>query len=79
MKGTGNNEKINKFLNLKHQKKLTTEGKPAFGFGFFLAVILKLGLIGIWIDMALDEDIRAVIFFFRWKLGRWRYIRLSGD
>ena len=51
----------------------------AFGFGFFLAVILKLGLIGIWIGMALDEDIRAVVFFFRWKLGRWRYIRLAGD
>ncbi len=51
----------------------------AFGFGFFLAVVCKLGLVGIWIGMALDEDIRAVIFFFRWKLGRWRYIRLAGE
>jgi putative MATE family efflux protein len=51
----------------------------AFGLGTFLAVACKMGLVGIWIGMALDEDIRAVIFFFRWKLGKWKYIRLAND
>ncbi len=51
----------------------------AYGFGFFLAIFCHLGLIGIWIGMALDEDIRAVIFFIRWRLGKWRNIRLSKD
>ena len=49
----------------------------AFGFGYFLAVVCKLGLVGVWIAMALDEDIRAVIFFIRWKKGRWKTIRLT--
>lgn len=48
----------------------------AFGLGFFLGVVCKLGLVGVWIGMALDEDIRAVIFYFRWKAGNWRNIRL---
>lgn len=51
----------------------------AFGLGVFLAVVCKLGLVGIWIGMALDEDIRAVIFFIRWKSGKWKYIRLAKD
>ncbi|MDE5546448.1 MAG: MATE family efflux transporter [Anaeroplasmataceae bacterium] len=34
-------------------------------------VWLNLGLIGVWIAMALDECIRAVIFFIRFKSGAW--------
>lgn len=51
----------------------------AFGLGFFLAVVCKMGLVGMWIGMALDEDIRAIIFLVRWKKGKWRYIRLAND
>ncbi len=51
----------------------------AFGLAFFLGVVCKLGLVGVWIGMALDEDIRAIIFFIRWKRGKWRNIRLAGD
>jgi hypothetical protein len=29
--------------------------------------------------MALDEDIRAVIFLIRWKQGKWKNIRLTND
>ena len=32
---------------------------------------LNLGLIGVWIAMALDECIRAVIFIIRFKSGAW--------
>ena len=51
----------------------------AFGLGFFLGVVCKLGLVGVWIGMALDENIRAIIFFIRWKRGKWRDIRLIND
>jgi putative MATE family efflux protein len=51
----------------------------AFGLGSYLAVVCNLGLVGIWIGMALDEDIRAIIFYVRWKKGKWRYIRLASD
>lgn len=34
-------------------------------------VWLNLGLIGVWIAMALDECIRAIIFFIRFKSGVW--------
>ena len=37
---------------------------------YILGVKLGLGLIGIWIGMTLDEDIRGVIFMIRWK-KRW--------
>lgn len=58
---------------------ITSMWAVAFGVGFFLAVICHLGLVGIWIGMAMDEDIRAVIFFIRWKRGKWRNIRLAND
>lgn len=48
----------------------------AYGMAFFLGVVCNLGLVGVWIGMALDEDIRAIIFFIRWKRGKWKYIRL---
>lgn len=34
-------------------------------------VWLNLGLVGIWIAMALDEIIRAIIFLFRFRSGAW--------
>lgn len=49
----------------------------AVGLGFFLGFVCNMGLIGVWIGMALDEDIRSVIFFIRWKRGKWKNIRLS--
>lgn len=42
----------------------------------FLAYIFGIGLgwgiAGFWIAMMLDECIRAVIFYIRWKKGTWR-------
>lgn len=40
--------------------------------GYVLGVKLNLGLIGLWIAMAADELIRAVIFIIRWKSNKWR-------
>lgn len=48
----------------------------AVGGSLVLGVLLDMGLVGIWIGMAMDECIRAVIFMFRWKSGKWRNKRI---
>lgn len=40
--------------------------------GYILGITLNLGLTGIWIAMALDEIVRAVIVYIRWLHGGWR-------
>lgn len=47
----------------------------AVGVGFILAVVFHLGIIGIWIGMASDEIIRAIIFTIRWNRGKWRHMK----
>ncbi|WP_312642466.1 MATE family efflux transporter [Hydrogenoanaerobacterium sp.] len=44
----------------------------AVGGSFLFGVVLNMGLVGIWISMAMDECIRAAIFLIRWKSGKWR-------
>ncbi len=44
----------------------------AVAFGYFLGVHLNLGLVGIWIAMAIDEILRAIIFMIRFKSGIWK-------
>ena len=39
--------------------------------GFVLGIVLELGLVGLWIAMALDEIIRGVIVYIRWKTDGW--------
>ena len=41
-------------------------------FSWFLGIYLKMGLVGVWISMAADEVLRALIVIGRWKLGLWR-------
>lgn len=45
-----------------------------FGVGgaWLFGVYLDMGLPGIWISMALDECVRAVLLFWRWMSGRWK-------
>lgn len=40
----------------------------AYVFGIWL----KMGLLGVWIAMCLDETLRAIIFLIRWFSGKWR-------
>lgn len=42
------------------------------GAGYILAIPFNLGLNGIWIALALDEWIRGIIMYFRWKSGKWK-------
>lgn len=39
---------------------------------WFLGIILQMGVIGIAIAMVCDWSIRAVIFFWRQKSGKWK-------
>lgn len=44
----------------------------AVAFGYFLGVHLDLRLVGIWIAMAINEILRAIIFMIRFKSGIWK-------
>jgi Na+-driven multidrug efflux pump len=33
---------------------------------------LELGLLGIWIALAIDEVVRGINLFIRWKSKRWQ-------
>lgn len=41
-------------------------------FSYIFGVKLGWGLQGVWIAMLADECLRATIFWFRWKSGKWR-------
>lgn len=45
-------------------------------FSYILGVVLGWGLVGIWIAMAMDECIRAIILFFRWRSGVWKTMKV---
>lgn len=46
--------------------------------GYLFGVHLGLGLAGLWIGIACDECVRAVIMFVRWRKGHWRGKALVG-
>lgn len=39
---------------------------------FMLGIVLKMGLIGVWIGMAADEIFRGIVVYIRWKNGTWK-------
>ena len=43
----------------------------AIGGTYLFGTVCKLGVIGSYIALALDECIRGLIIFFRWKTGKW--------
>lgn len=45
------------------------------GIAYLLGIYWGLGLVGIWLAFALDENLRAIIFTIRWKKGCWRQRR----
>ncbi|WP_196604603.1 MATE family efflux transporter [Pectinatus haikarae] len=44
----------------------------AVGMAYFLGIVMQMGLVGIWIGMACDECIRALVFIYRWHSGKWK-------
>ncbi|MGL4344038.1 MAG: MATE family efflux transporter [Cellulosilyticaceae bacterium] len=39
---------------------------------FVLGISMGMGIIGVWIAMALDECVRGVVMYIRWQRGSWR-------
>ena len=46
---------------------------------YLLGIHLGWGLVGIWVAMAADEIMRAIIFVFRWQSGKWKTKKLIKD
>lgn len=42
------------------------------GSALFLAFVLDLGIIGLWLGMACDEFYRSIANYIRWRKGRWQ-------
>jgi putative MATE family efflux protein len=42
------------------------------GSAYLFGSTLGLGLVGIWLAMALDETTRGIVNYRRWRTGRWR-------
>jgi Na+-driven multidrug efflux pump len=51
-------------------------GSMMWGIGvacaYLFGGILGLGLTGVWMAMVLDEILRGVVNYRRWRRGRWR-------
>ena len=43
---------------------------------YLFAVVLGMGLYGLWIALAADEVVRGVLMICRWKSGKWKQINL---
>lgn len=48
----------------------------AVNLAYILGIHLGWGLVGIWIAMAIDECVRALIFVWRWRSGKWKNRKL---
>lgn len=51
----------------------------AIPIGYYLGIVLEMGLIGIWIGFLCDEWIRGLVNAWRWKSRRWESKRLNID
>lgn len=40
--------------------------------GYYLGVILEMGILGVWLGFAADEWVRGIAMLLRWKSGAWR-------
>ena len=46
------------------------------GIGYFLGVIMNMGLFGVWIAYALDITVRAFLLMIRFNHGKWKSITI---
>lgn len=44
---------------------------------YIFAVVLGMGIYGLWIAFAADECFRGILMIWRWKTGKWRNKRLA--
>ena len=43
---------------------------------YILAVVLGMGIYGLWIALAADECVRGILMILRWKSGKWKAKRI---
>lgn len=41
------------------------------GCGYLFGIVFGWGMLGLWLALALDESIRGIIMFIRWKCCKW--------
>lgn len=51
---------------------ITCQWVVAALFSYIIGSMLGLGLVGVWIALAMDECIRGFIYVIRFKLGKWK-------
>ncbi len=44
----------------------------SIGLSYVLAIECNMGLIGCFIGLAVDEWVRTIVTYFRWKSGKWK-------
>ncbi len=44
--------------------------------GYFFVIVWKMGLAGAWYSWMLDQTVRAVIIYLRYKSGKWKHIKV---
>lgn len=44
--------------------------------GYVLGVLLHMNIYGVWIGVGTDLVLRSCLFYFRFKKGKWKYIRV---
>lgn len=49
-------------------------GSVALSYVF--CVVFNMGLVGLWLAFIADESIKAIIYIFRWRSGRWKNIKI---
>lgn len=49
------------------------------GSGMLFGVILRLGVIGVWMAMGMDWLVRSVAFTLRYKSGKWKTIKIINE
>ena len=45
----------------------------SIGLSYLLAIHFNMGLIGCFIGLAVDEWVRTIVTYFRWKSGKWKH------
>lgn len=49
------------------------------GLSYLFAVVLPWGLPGMWCAFAIDELFRGMLYYIRWRSGKWKRHSFNGD
>lgn len=56
---------------------ITCQWVVAAMFSYIIGSVMGLGLVGVWIALAMDECIRGFIYVIRFKKGKWKTIKTT--